>query len=163
MTKKTDQYLREALEALVRFAGLPAVERALADLRSDDRGPRRTKTESSRKRSPRKGPQIPKVVNDLRASEPEKFEVLEPFFLAVAQRAVLSNLDDIRRFAEALGSKQLQGSTRRQLVSRLATALAETDASRLPELLDRARSLSAEDSAAGFSILTDRLLDTHED
>ncbi|MGD0679500.1 MAG: hypothetical protein ABSC94_29270 [Polyangiaceae bacterium] len=158
-----DEYLDQALRALVAFVGLDAVKRALAALEAKSGGaarqgePARRSHGSERPEPPTKAP-LPKVVADLESSEPKRFEVLRPFFARVYDRELLRDSEDIRRFAELAGSKSLVGKSRRDLVAKLPPLLLVLPLDDLRALLAKAEGISGEERSQGYSILTEHLL-----
>lgn len=148
-----DEYLDQTLRALVAFFGVEAVKRGVAAIERSDDEPRRPASD----RPPRGG--LPKVVAGLAQSDPERFELLRPFFEKVAAGELLAQSEDVRWFAERLRIKEpLPGRSRRDLIPHLADWLIAVPLKELPVVLAEAGSISEAERRKGYSVLTDHLL-----
>lgn len=147
-----DEYVKQALRALVAFVGLDAVKTALADI--EGAAARSTTRRSDR---PAAVP-LPKAIVDLQQNDPERFAILRPFFERIGAGELLRQSEDVRRFAEELGVKQLSSKRRRDLVAQITPTLATFPIHELAALLHRAESISEEERVQGYSVLTDRIL-----
>jgi hypothetical protein len=157
---RQEEFLRESLLLLVRLCGLDAVRSALSAL--DDQAAQIDATAGAAKQVP--SPTVPRTwvpraVATLQETEPDKYAVLRAFFSTVESGELLPESEDVRRFAESLGLKQVHGTKRRELIAKLADPMVLLTVERIRELVDQAKKISAQERNKGYSILTDKLLE----
>jgi hypothetical protein len=161
---RLDEYVREALVLLVRLCGIDAVRDALSEIErphdpSDTalQGKGREATGGPTPNAPRSW--VPRAIVPLEQAEPQKFEMLKSFFTMVESGDLLPEAEDVRRFAENLGLKELRGSKRRELISKLGDPMSALSIERIQQLVGQAKGISANERRKGYSILTDKLLE----
>jgi hypothetical protein len=142
------EYLRLVISALVHRFGLGPVLRVLEALE-----PRKVRgARNSPSRAPRPGKR------SLAGLTAEQRRLLVPFRQSLAERELLPSSEDLRRFAELAGLKELRGKDRRTLLSRLLAHLATLSPRFLEELLPRAATISERERREGYSVLTEKLV-----
>ncbi len=175
----SNEYLRESLLLLVRLCGVDMVKTALKDVeaatapeqQTEPRGtePRRAELRGTERRAttPRgrepRGTEhratIPRAISLLEETDRTKYDLLKSFFTCIDSGTILPEAEDIRRFVELLGIKQLPGKSRRDLIPKLANVLAELPLVRLEQLIAKAGDISENKRREGYSLLTDKLLE----
>jgi hypothetical protein len=153
-----DHFLDEQIALLVGHFG---VDRVRASVDRTSGGPRRgegapTRRASHLTNSPRES--LTAVLNGLKQSDPEKHRLLSDFVARLKRKEVLPDAEDIRRFAQTIGQKSIQGRSRRELVNELTSLLVESSLDQLRVVLPAAETISADHRQRGFAVLTDKLL-----
>ncbi len=155
-----ENYLAEALMALVRFYGIDRIKQELdAISKQGEQFPAPTNRQDriDTARSPKPKP-LPKVVIEISEREPEKGKLLENFFQKIISAILLPEAEDVRRFADLVGIKKLKGKSRNELITKLANELVPLDMRSLENLLPQADGISSAQRREGYSILTDTLM-----
>lgn len=148
-----DEYLDQALRALVAFFGVEAVKRGVEVIERKGAEPKQPQSD----RPTRTG--LPKVIASLAVSDEARFDLLRPFFERILAGEVLPQSEDIRRFGELLRVKEpFPGKSRRDLIGHLAGLLLKVPLDELRTLIRDAEAIREEQRRKGFSLLTDHLL-----
>ncbi len=150
--------LEETLELLVRHFGPDSTRRALSNIVGDTQKVTQITQRTRVVSKPKMQPSISDALEQIGTVDPVKYHVISEFYLALNEREVLPESQDIRHFAQAVGLKQIGGKSRRDLIPPLMRFLIPIPTDRLRGYVQIAGDISERQRRQGFSVLTDKLL-----
>lgn len=157
--KSRSSYLENTVELLVEHFGISRVRSALAKVSNGAAAA--SEARSQERAGKPKNPVVPSItmlLEELRATDSEKFHMLADFYSRVKNKAVLPESQDIRHFAQIIGLKEITGKSRKDMIPKLMRVLLERPNERLRHDIEAAGSVSEQQRKQGFSVLTDKML-----
>lgn len=150
-----NSHLRDQLLYLVDFYGIEEVNSALKEVLK-----RRSKKKVARKRIKTAKVQyrMPKVLKDIEASDPKKFEILRRFQEQFDDGEVLENMQDVFLFSQQIGVKSVKTKTRRGALAILLRYLIEMPLAEIIQQVGSVDKISEGRRKEGYSVLTEKIL-----
>ena len=161
--KSRSSFLEEEVRLLVQYFGADRVRTALSKVSNGAT----EATERQSRRQPAKPdrqakPSVTSTLEQLRQMDEEKHRLLADFYTQLKEKKVLPESQDIRRFAQVIGLKEIAGKSRKDMIPKLMRFLVEQPTERLQVDIETAASISEQQRQQGFSVLTDKLLGDKE-
>lgn len=159
MSRLSKSLLQELIEVLVEHFGLREVQSAVEEASVGENKEVRVSYRKVGPQRPRPtGPTINSSLEQIRDTDPDKYRLLSDFLDRLRDRLVLPESEDIRYFAQLVGLKEIRGKSRKEMIPKLMRFLLDRDTETLRAAIQRANTISQQERARGFSVLTDKLL-----
>jgi len=147
-------FLAEELAILIRHFGFKHVQTALKKLAPREE----SDAHATNRQPPARANGMSHSLDSIRASNPEKYDLLDAFLRRLKAREVLPQAQDIRYFAQQIGLKEIIGKSRDELIPKLMRFMIEQPIHLLRGEIQNSESISEEQRRLGFSVLADKIV-----
>jgi hypothetical protein len=149
--------LEEQVALLLRHFGAAAVRQSVDEALKRDSNASSSPFLVAQYRGPT-SPSESRGLQAIRESQRAKYELLSKFRSDLIDRKILPESQDILRFAQTIGLKQIRGRTQRDMIPSVVNYLVTLPMKKLRPALENASTISEDIRRQGYTVLTKKLL-----
>lgn len=142
-----EEFSPDELAAAVSLIGGREGEDLLAYLSRIAQGPRKPNAPRPKNGHPGSRGEA-RALQDIKLTDPAKYDVLRDFETLIREGKVLRTMDDFRAFGKVLGKDFMPGKSRKDSIGRLMAVLAQMDLESIRAAVAKAPSKTSEEESA---------------